>query len=541
MREITRIHLAQTPYEIEIDARKILQKYLADVEKTLQADADTMKEIEARIVELLIEQGVTGDKVITTYDVEVVKNKLGEPGEFIDESELETKFDNSEKRLMRDTEDGMLGGVLAGIAAYYDVNVIWLRLAAIVLGLISFGTAFVVYVVLWIIMPATKTVADKLQLRGERVTLESIKSRAGETVSNKTKPLVRILQVILGLGWTGLAALSLAALVFGTIAIVGPASSVISLDALKEVNNVAGWLIASFGLMIVCGILAVVFCIVAAYASFAWKMNKKIGITLVATAVAGVVLFIGAIGAGFYSKYQYDQFVSANTINKTLNAKDTLTGVSSLTVDSKKVVVDYKVSNDAPRVEIQSVNNQGHAPVVKFEKNGDKATLKVEGDSVYECHNSRIFCTSTATITVYGPELSNLEAADKTTVGYDTVIQDQLDAKIGNDSELDITGGTISRLAVNSGIRSHVDTQSAAITNITLKSNQDSTFSFGNIGILTIDSPKVCSSYGAISISAQSVQQILRDGKEIEQTIFADSDCLVLTIYDDAKSNHWAE
>lgn len=121
MKEITRIHLASTPYNIEVEARKVLQKYLADIEKSLQADADTMKEIEGRIVELLLEQDINGEKVVTTYDVETIKKQLGEPGEFIDEGEAQSLQVQGDKRLMRDTEGGLLGGVLSGIAAYYDV------------------------------------------------------------------------------------------------------------------------------------------------------------------------------------------------------------------------------------------------------------------------------------------------------------------------------------------------------------------------------------------------------------------------------------
>ena len=58
MKEITRIHLAQTPFNVELGAKKELEKYLAAIEKTLAADDDTLREIEARIVELLAERGV---------------------------------------------------------------------------------------------------------------------------------------------------------------------------------------------------------------------------------------------------------------------------------------------------------------------------------------------------------------------------------------------------------------------------------------------------------------------------------------------------
>lgn len=543
MREITRIHLAQTPYDIEIDARKILQKYLADVEKSLQADADTMKEIEARIVELLTEKGVVSGKVITTYDVETIKSQLGEPGEFIDETEIGSITPNADKHLMRDTEDGVLGGVLSGIAAYYDVNVMWLRLAAIVLGLVSFGTAFVVYIILWIIMPATKTVADRLQLKGEPVTLESIKQHVGSTIdfSQKTKPLVKIMQILLGIGWSALALLSLSALVFGTVAIVGPGTSVITSGALQDIANVSTWLIVSFVALILCGVLAVIFCSVAAYASFAWKMNKKIAISLIGLAVTGIILFSGVVGAGLYGKYGYDQYVEANTVNKTVAIDGKLEGVNTLLVESKQTPVIYKVTNEMPRIEIDAVNLDGIAPIVTIDKNGNKAVVKVNSDRIKDCEQHAIFCTNSARVTIYGPELANFETAHDVSASYDMVTQDQLTVKVGQNSTFDITGGTVNRLSINSGAGARIDAQSVAVTNAAVVSQHDSVFKFGNIGTVNIESPDVCSADGAVSVDVQSAQKILHGGKEIKQSAFTNSDCLLLTGYGDTKSESFDE
>ena len=49
MKEITRIHLAKTPYDIEVDAKKALEKYLKAIERAMRDD-DVMYEIEARMV-----------------------------------------------------------------------------------------------------------------------------------------------------------------------------------------------------------------------------------------------------------------------------------------------------------------------------------------------------------------------------------------------------------------------------------------------------------------------------------------------------------
>ena len=52
MKEITRIHLAKTPFSVEVDAKKSLEKYLNLIQKNMHAEPEAMREIEARMVEL---------------------------------------------------------------------------------------------------------------------------------------------------------------------------------------------------------------------------------------------------------------------------------------------------------------------------------------------------------------------------------------------------------------------------------------------------------------------------------------------------------
>mgnify|MGYP001009623829 FL=1 len=109
MKEITRIHLAKTAFSVEIDAKKSLEKYLNSIQKNMHADAEAMKEIEARMVEILAERGVMKEGIISDDDVLAIKTQMGEPRDFSDDSEDSTDelTDNNEKpekQLMRDTD-----------------------------------------------------------------------------------------------------------------------------------------------------------------------------------------------------------------------------------------------------------------------------------------------------------------------------------------------------------------------------------------------------------------------------------------------------
>ena len=147
MKEITRVHLAKTPYDIEVDAKKQLEKYVQAIARTMDSD-EAMREIEARMVELLAGRGVASGGVITAADVAALKEQMGEPQEFSEDGqaapEMDEESERPERRLMRDTEHALIGGVCAGIAAYFGINPLGGRIIAIISPLVSFGTAVLI-------------------------------------------------------------------------------------------------------------------------------------------------------------------------------------------------------------------------------------------------------------------------------------------------------------------------------------------------------------------------------------------------------------
>jgi phage shock protein PspC (stress-responsive transcriptional regulator) len=107
---------------------------------------------------------------------------------------------NVRKRLYRNSEDRVIGGVASGIAAYFHIDV-WIPRLIFALPLIvsvlasilrhAFwfhwddsvfftggfgGTLFIAYIVLWIVLPEAVSASEKLEMRGEKVDLESIKN-----------------------------------------------------------------------------------------------------------------------------------------------------------------------------------------------------------------------------------------------------------------------------------------------------------------------------------------------------------------------------
>lgn len=184
-------------FHIEVDAFEMMNNYLNKIRSYFQNSVEReeiMADIEARIAELLNPKLSVGNQVIRMKDVEEVINIMGKPEQFIvDEEESgndEGKtFTRTKRKLFRDPEDRMLGGVASGIGHYVGLDAIWVRVIFIVVFLVG-TSGFWIYLLLWILMPEAKTAADKLQMKGEPVNIDSI-GRAFEEGAKKMNQKIK--------------------------------------------------------------------------------------------------------------------------------------------------------------------------------------------------------------------------------------------------------------------------------------------------------------------------------------------------------------
>ncbi|OWP62766.1 hypothetical protein CDA63_12720 [Hymenobacter amundsenii] len=79
------------------------------------------------------------------------------------------------KKLYRNTDAGKVGGVSAGLAAYFRVDIVLIRILFLV-GLFAGGFTFLLYIALWVLLPEAKTASDRLRMRGSAVTLSALDS-----------------------------------------------------------------------------------------------------------------------------------------------------------------------------------------------------------------------------------------------------------------------------------------------------------------------------------------------------------------------------
>ena len=405
MKEITRIHLAKTPYDIELDAKEVLQNYLSEI-KQMMGSEDTMYEIEARMVELLGERGVQSNGIITMSDVEDLRSKMGLPKEFSDSESTEDSQANlipsnsPAKRLMRDTDNAIFGGVCAGIAAYWGINPLWVRLLFIISPFITFGTALLVYIIIWISLPEAKTAAEKLQMRGEPVTLDSLKKAANNSESKyrAKETLAKILRICLALGlfFTTLGLLA--------VLVVGSITGIMAMPFINEFTHAQPWAWGVLISLIIAGIMAVEMFGVLTFSVARMKFTKTVLITLVITSVIGVLSIAGMVITG--SKLSNEVVQDRQRLTKVIHAKlpNNVEGVKYVELEGNHMTSEIIPSSNL-RVEAEYINYKGsEKPKIEIVRDGD--TLEIELlNRNKPCKNSTLFyCVdSPVHIKIYGP------------------------------------------------------------------------------------------------------------------------------------------
>ena len=181
------INLAGNAFYIDEDAYTTLKHYLENIEHNLGNDTDkkdVMHDIEARIAELFADMRRQRHvDVITLSMVKEVMAQLGRPDDFKEEPEGSAPVGEQKKghhkKVYRDTQNKLIGGVCAGLGHWVGIDAIWVRLIFI-LCLLLWGITLPIYIVLWLIIPEAKSAAQRLDMRGEEPTVENIQKEVEE-------------------------------------------------------------------------------------------------------------------------------------------------------------------------------------------------------------------------------------------------------------------------------------------------------------------------------------------------------------------------
>lgn len=195
MKKTLTVNLGGSVFNIDEDAYLLLDKYLTNLRVHFheeEGSEEIMNDFELRISELFSEKVRLGYNVVTIEQVEEVINRMGKPEEIFEEqseestaqkeaSDFSAKTETKgKKKLFRDPDDKIIGGVAGGFAAYTGWDVTAIRIAMLILLFFTNIVTIPIYIILWLVIPLAHTASEKLEMRGENVTLENI----GKTVTS---------------------------------------------------------------------------------------------------------------------------------------------------------------------------------------------------------------------------------------------------------------------------------------------------------------------------------------------------------------------
>lgn len=181
MKKTVNVAIGGRSFILDEDAYNALSSYLDSFKAGVGQNgrSEVMDELEMRIADLFKEK-LMGREVVDISIVRSVIAQLGMPdwqAENVSGSYSEPGTDSDPKatrRLYRDLDHKMIGGVCSGLSLYLNIDVVVIRILFVIA--LIFGTAgFWIYIVLCIIAPAARTAAEKCEMRGIPATAENIR------------------------------------------------------------------------------------------------------------------------------------------------------------------------------------------------------------------------------------------------------------------------------------------------------------------------------------------------------------------------------
>lgn len=210
------VSIGGVAFILDAQAYKLLKDYTVRIEVGYRENpdgAEILSDIEARISELILSHQ-TAEEIVPADLIESIINQLGLPDDLSSPSDTKNIIEEDEeqqpngfaRRMYRNPEGAKLGGVCSGLGAYFDMDPVLVRMMFFVpliltpvFGILGWGrmagfsgtmtgVAFMLYVILWIVIPIAKTPLQKLEMKGKKITASSIERNFYNDLSSNAVP-----------------------------------------------------------------------------------------------------------------------------------------------------------------------------------------------------------------------------------------------------------------------------------------------------------------------------------------------------------------
>ncbi|MBK6635807.1 MAG: PspC domain-containing protein [Chitinophagaceae bacterium] len=173
MKQVININFQGRVVPIEVTAFELLKKYTESLNRHFaneEGKEEIINDIESRIGELFQERITKGATCITDDDVKAIIKSMGNPEDFeaMDEPQAASSASSESqhqsagstaatgnRRLFRNENDKVLGGVCSGLANYFNIDVVIVRIIFVIL--LFSGVGFLTYIIMWIAVPSSAT------------------------------------------------------------------------------------------------------------------------------------------------------------------------------------------------------------------------------------------------------------------------------------------------------------------------------------------------------------------------------------------------
>ncbi|MDE6300520.1 MAG: PspC domain-containing protein [Muribaculaceae bacterium] len=334
MKKTFPVNINGAVFYIDEDAYELLNNYLDQLRTAFpgREGEEIVADIEGRISEIFAEMCADTHRVVNISDVNLIIEKMGRPAdisnaEFSDAEPQPEIADGTvpppytgtvppapapgRKRLFRDMQNKVLGGVLSGVAVYLNWNPNILRLLVFILAIFTYvWPLFFCYLIAWMVIPAATTMRQILEMRGEAVTVDSVSQSVLDSIASEPADTRGFFGTVL----SGIFKIFMTLL--GIVGVcVGLGALFVLIITLCGLIILAGWgtdsMLADIGIFcyssqwpvmyaigLLCAALAVLLpCVAAVWGCFA-SLNGRIRTSrsaVITLAVVEVVLIIGAI------------------------------------------------------------------------------------------------------------------------------------------------------------------------------------------------------------------------------------------------------
>ena len=214
MKKNITVNIFGTLYHIDEDAYELLLKYNENMRRYYagrEGGDEISDDVEHRVAELMSELQSQGVLAITIEHVKDIIERIGDPREMDESEQGETTGANNEpngdpftastqsegrseepftpqdntRKLFRDGEDKIVGGVISGLCHYMGINdPLLMRVLVALLILVTFPTVAIIYVIMWVLMPEAATPEDRLRMYGKPVSAKAINEELVRGVNN---------------------------------------------------------------------------------------------------------------------------------------------------------------------------------------------------------------------------------------------------------------------------------------------------------------------------------------------------------------------